>query len=143
MLTIQKYKKYFELQSMKRFSITAEKLRMNNRTEPRAANNNAYMLVKSNGQTIRINFDDILYIKGQREYVGIQLQNKRLLVYKRMKEMETLLPENFKRVHVSFIVNTDHLSRVVSNRVITAGESIPIGSSYRPVFRRYLDARTI
>jgi DNA-binding LytR/AlgR family response regulator len=126
-----------------RFIQAAEKIRMNNPPDQPSENKKSYMLAKSNGQIIRINFDDILYIKGQREYVGIQLSNKRILVYKRMKEMENLLPENFKRIHVSFIINTDYLNSVASNHIITAGQSIPIGISYRPGIHRYLNAQTI
>ncbi len=129
--------------SLQRFLMTAEKIRLNNPPENCNCDDSSHMMVKTNGQIMRINYDDILYIKGQREYVGIQLRDKRVLVYKRMKEMENTLPENFKRVHVSFIVNTHHLSSVVSNHIITAGESIPIGNSYRHVIHRYLNAQVI
>lgn len=103
----------------------------------------AFLFAKSGRQIIKIKFDDILFIKGEKEYVNIQLQKEKLLIYKRMKEMETLLPQQFKRVHISYIVNTQHISKVVMNQVLVGNIQIPISETYRDAFLQMLNERMI
>lgn len=100
-----------------------------------------FLFAKSGRQIVKINFDDILYIKGEKEYVNIQLKNEKLLIYKRMKEMEALLPAQFKRVHISYIVNTQHIQKVVMNQVQIGNAKIPVSDTYRDAFMRYLDEK--
>lgn len=100
-----------------------------------------FLFAKSGRQIVKINFDDILFIKGEKEYVNIQLKNEKLLIYKRMKEMETLLPQQFKRVHISYIVNTQHIQKVVMNQVQIGNVKIPVSDTYRDAFMLYLEGR--
>jgi len=100
-----------------------------------------FLFAKSGRQIVKVNFDDILFIKGEREYVNLQLRNEKLLIYKRMKEMETLLPPQFKRVHISYIVNTRHIQKVVMNHVQVGNASIPVSDTYRDAFMRFLEEK--
>jgi len=100
-----------------------------------------FLFAKSGRQIVKVNFDDILFIKGEREYVNLQLRNEKLLIYKRMKEMETLLPPQFKRVHISYIVNTQHIQKVVMNHVQVGNASIPVSDTYRDGFMRFLEGK--
>lgn len=106
-----------------------------------ATSQEAFLFAKSGRQIVKINFDDILYIKGEKEYVNIQLKTEKLLIYKRMKEMEVLLPVQFKRVHISYIVNTQHIQKVVMNHVQIGNTKIPVSDTYRDAFMRYLDEK--
>lgn len=45
------------------------------------------VFVKSGKKIVKIDFDEVLYIKGEKEYVSIHFKNERLLVYKRMKDI--------------------------------------------------------
>jgi DNA-binding LytR/AlgR family response regulator len=103
----------------------------------------SFLFAKSGRQIIKIKFDDILFIKGEKEYVNIQLQKEKLLIYKRMKEMEALLPQQFKRVHISYIVNTQHISKVVMNQVLVGNTQIPISETYKDAFLQMLNERMI
>jgi DNA-binding LytR/AlgR family response regulator len=105
--------------------------------------NNDSVFVKSSGQVIKIVISEILYIKGEKEYVSLHFAEKRLLIYKRMKEMEALLPDSFKRIHVSFIVNTGHIQKVVDNHVVIGSEKIPISEGYREKFLGILKRQMI
>ncbi|HWB27982.1 MAG TPA: LytTR family DNA-binding domain-containing protein [Chitinophagaceae bacterium] len=131
--------------NFKRFSQAVFKIESQNVTGPVPASPQsqqpAYLFAKSGRQIIKVNFDDILFIKGEKEYVNIQLKNEKLLVYKRMKEMETLLPSQFKRVHISFIVNTLYIQKVVMNQVVIGSAKIPVSDSYREAFLKFLDGK--
>lgn len=127
--------------SFSRFIIAAEKIKMINPKDQRDTPEDTHMFVRSRGQVLRVNYDEILYIHGEKEYVGIHFQDKRILIYKRMKEMERLLPGNFKRVHLSFIINLNYLDMVSGNYVTIGEERIPIGLSYRHAFHEYLNSR--
>ncbi len=102
----------------------------------------SYLFVKSSGQMVRINFDEIIYIKGAREYVSLHFKEKRLLIYRRMKEMEQLLPTNFIRVHVSYIINVNHLVKVAAKYAVTGSDEIPISGSYRGRLQQYIDPQS-
>ena len=110
---------------------------------PSVEKQESFLFAKSGRQIIKIKFDDILFIKGEKEYVNIQLQKEKLLIYKRMKEMEALLPPQFKRVHISYIVNTQHINKVVMNQVLVGNVAIPISESYRDAFLQLLNERMI
>jgi two-component system, LytTR family, response regulator len=95
---------------------------------------NDQLFVKSGGEMVKINFSEILYIRGEREYVSLNFKDNRLLVYKRMKEMEGSLQGNFVRVHISYIVNLDHVVKIGAKYLTIGSEKIPISRSYRTKF---------
>jgi two-component system LytT family response regulator len=101
------------------------------------------MFAKSGKQVVKIDFDDIQFIKGEKEYISLHFKNERLLIYKRMKEMEALLPPYFKRIHTSYIVNVNYITKVEMNHVLIAGESIAISENYREAFIKFLNEKTI
>jgi DNA-binding LytR/AlgR family response regulator len=126
-----------------RFNITAEKLKTLQQPSESAGADTSYLFVKSGGHIHKIFLNDVHVIRGEKEYVGIHFKDRRLLVYKRMKEMEQLLPAHFKRVHLSFIVNINHLDKIAANYVMAAGEQIPIGLSYRQSFQEFISRQLI
>jgi len=131
--------------TFKRFNQAVFKIEALSGTETITPANNApqetFLFAKSGRQIVKINFDDIVFIKGEKEYVNIQLKNEKLLIYKRMKEMEALLPRQFKRVHVSYIVNTQHIQKVINNQVQTGNTKIPVSDSYKDAFMRFLEEK--
>jgi len=106
-----------------------------------AGNNSIY--VKSSGRFIKINFEDIRYVKGEKEYASLHFENERLLIYKRLKELEKLLPENFKRVHLSYIVNTDYLNKMAPKHLYVGEEKIPVSNTYRGDLQFFLNQQTL
>lgn len=101
-----------------------------------------YIFVKAEHRLIRIFLSDIKYIEGSNEYIIIhQLKDKPLTTLMRMKNIETMLPENwFMRVHRSFIVNLNHVKVIERNRIIFDEKIyIPIGEQYKENFQKFLD----
>jgi DNA-binding LytR/AlgR family response regulator len=102
-----------------------------------------YMFVKSDKQMIRINFRDILYFEALKEYICIHTKNQKIITYKRMKELLEKLPCNFTRIHNSYIVNGDHISKVEGNSVRIENICLPIGISYKEPFAGFIQIRAL
>ncbi len=100
-----------------------------------------FMFVKSEYQSIRINYVDVLYIESMKDYIKIFLNNqpKPVLTLMTIKSMEVKLPnQDFMRVHRSFIVQLSAISGVDGNTIIINEQAIPIGDSYRKEFKRMM-----
>jgi DNA-binding LytR/AlgR family response regulator len=100
-----------------------------------------YLFVKSEYRVIRINFAEILYIEGMREYVRIHLiHDKPIMSLLSMKSLVRELPDDqFMQVHKSFIVNLSQIKIVERSRIVFGDVYIPIGDAYKEDFQKYLD----
>lgn len=103
-----------------------------------------FMFIKSDRKHIKIYYDDILYFEAQQEYAKVVLANDSpVLVYKRMKQLEELLPTNFIRIHNSFILNNNYLDFIVDNHASVKGEKLPISASYRAKLIAIIENNTL
>lgn len=95
-----------------------------------------FFFVKADKKLVKINFDEILYIEGLKDYVIIRQESGRVITLQTMKSLEERLPmQKFKRVHRSFIVNIKKITAILGNMVelMEAGKlkQLPIGKNYR------------
>ncbi len=94
-----------------------------------------FFFVKSGTSLERISYDDILYIKGERDYLKVVTHNKSLLVLLKFKYFEDFLPsDQFYRVHRSYMVAMDKIEKIQGNRIHIANAKIPMGNNYRNSF---------
>ncbi|MDE6207049.1 MAG: LytTR family DNA-binding domain-containing protein [Muribaculaceae bacterium] len=96
-----------------------------------------FITVKSEYRLVRIPVAEIEYIEGLKDYVKIYTaeSDKAILSLMSIKSLEdTLPPEQFMRVHRSFIVNIDKVRVVERNCIIMGGRAIPVSDSYRRDF---------
>ena len=102
----------------------------------------ATLFVKTDYRMVKINIPDIRYIEGMSEYLKIYLEgeDKPIITLLSMKKIESRLPENFMRIHRSYIVNLHKIQEVNKNRIIMDTETfLPIGDMYKESFQQYLD----
>ena len=102
----------------------------------------ATLFVKTDYRMVKINIPDIRYIEGMSEYLKIYLEGeeKPIITLLSMKKIETRLPENFMRIHRSYIVNLHKIQEVNKNRIIMDAETyLPVGDMYKEAFQQYLD----
>lgn len=91
-----------------------------------------YIMVKADYRLYKINFDELLYIEGQHEYVSFYTTTKRITALYSLKSLEEQLPaDQFIRVHKSYIVSIRNISEIDQLSVTVAGTKIPVGGSYR------------
>ena len=96
----------------------------------------SYILIRADYSLIKLNVADILFIEGLDDYIKIHLRNQKpLLARLTMKSMlEKLPPENFVRVHRSYIVSLVQIEKVRNKTILIAKEEIPLSSSYEAAF---------
>ena len=95
-------------------------------------------LVKSGKKIVQLQWSNICYLEGMKEYVRLVSETGKTTVYKRMKEFESLFPLGFARVHNSYIVNTHFIRQIEDNHVYLLDKKIPIGRKYRDEFLKKL-----
>ena len=84
-----------------------------------------------------LQISDIVYIRAQRNYSEIALQDDtKLVVIKLLKEFEEeLAPSGFFRPHNSYLVNTKHVQEYVRSEggwlIMTNGAEISVSKRYR------------
>ena len=104
--------------------------------------NNEFLFLKSDYKIKRINFQNILYIEGLKEYVKVytMLSDKPILSLSSLKILEIKLPaDKFMRVHRSFIVNLEKIETIDRSRIVFGNKYIPIGEQYKDKFQGFLD----
>ncbi len=104
--------------------------------------NNEFLFLKSDYKIKRINFNDILYIEGLKDYVKVFTVNstKPVLSLITMKLLESKLPgKKFLRVHRSFIVNLEKIDTIERSRIVFGKTYIPVSEQYKDKFQEYLN----
>lgn len=104
------------------------------------------VFVKVDYRYVRVKLDDIRYIKGFGEYLQIftTSQPEPMMTLSSFASMAQKLGDSFLQVHRSYIVNMDHVEQIVRNRlVMTDGEHIPVGDSYKSALSDYLRSRSV
>lgn len=95
------------------------------------------LFVRADYKLIHILFEDILLVEGLKDYIKIYtLKDKKpIITLMSLKSMEEeLIPNNFIRVHRSFIININKIRSIDKNRILIDHHQIPIGETYRKVF---------
>ncbi len=103
----------------------------------RKTENKDFFFVKTEFRIQRIDFKDILYIEGMKEYLIIKMENEKVFTLQSFKEILASLPEsNFIRVHKSYIISLNKISSIRKNKIYVGEKAIPIGSTYKDAFFR-------
>jgi len=90
------------------------------------------LVLKSGHRIYKINYSDLLYIEGQREYVTFHITKQRITTLASLKDLEEKLPSNlFIRIHKSYIVSIKHIELIDKNILHIAGQKLRIGGSYK------------
>jgi DNA-binding LytR/AlgR family response regulator len=100
-----------------------------------------YTFIKSDKKLIRLAFADIAIIRGLGNYVEIlTIDQRRIVYYKTLKELIDRLPDEFLRVHNSFIVNIRNVDFFEDNHLTIDSHRISVAKSYRECLSKRLDS---
>jgi two-component system, LytTR family, response regulator len=95
-----------------------------------------YFFVKTECRMQRVDFDDILYVEGMKEYLMIHTRSDKIMTLQNFKSIEELLPHhNFVRVHKSYIVALNKIISVEKNRISIGNSLIPVSNTYKDAFQ--------
>lgn len=96
---------------------------------------NTFLFVKSEHRLQKVMFDDILYIEGMRDYRRICMKSEKIMTLETFGHFQQHLPPNqFCRVHKSYLVSIDKIESIERDRIKILREIIPISLTYRDQF---------
>ncbi len=92
-----------------------------------------YIIIRADRKYYKINYDDLIFIEGQKAYVTFHSEGKKnVTALASLKELEDKLPEKkFIRIHKSYIVSVKKIDSLDGNMIEIAGEKLPIGKSFK------------
>ncbi|WP_207430428.1 LytR/AlgR family response regulator transcription factor [Sabulibacter ruber] len=93
------------------------------------------LFVKVDNKIIKLNLNSISFIEARGDYVVINTDNKKHIVYTTMSAIDQKLPsDQFLRIHRSFIINLKKIELIEDDSVLMQDKYIPIGGSYQSKF---------
>ncbi len=104
--------------------------------------NNRFVFVKSEYKIIKVNFEDILFCEGMKDYTQIYIKGRPepILTLNNLKSFSFKLPsEEFIRVHRSYIVSLTHIDSIARNEIYVGKKIIPIGDSFKDDFYQIIE----
>lgn len=91
-----------------------------------------FIFVKSGVQRIKLYFNDVTHIQGLKDYAIIYTYTGKILLKGSIKAMLDIFPvDRFIRVHKSFIVSIQKITRIERSRIVLNGHQIPIGRNFK------------
>ena len=102
------------------------------------------IFLKTDYRIVKVAISDIRYVEAMSEYLKVWMEGdtKPIITLLSMKKMEERLPQNFMRIHRSYIINLTKILEVNKNRVIMDRDTyLPIGDMYKETFQNYLDTK--
>ncbi len=104
-----------------------------------------YVYIKSDRKYIKLNFSNILYIEGLKDYVIVYTgDNNKYITAMNIKTIYNQLPaEIFFRVSKSYIININNITEIDNDFVKIDLKEIPIGRTYKEEFLNYINKHLI
>jgi DNA-binding LytR/AlgR family response regulator len=109
--------------------------------ETKAGPNNGqeYIFIKVGHQIRKVATPDILFVEGMKDYLRIHTREEKIMTLLNFAKLEELLPpQDFARVHRSFLVAIDKIDHIEKNRIRIADQVIPISDTYADAFHKRL-----
>lgn len=91
-----------------------------------------HIFIKTEYRIQKVDLGAISYIEGMRDYIAIHTGAGKILSLESMKNMEDLLPpDQFIRIHKSYLINRDKIDYIERGRVVINKLYLPIGETYK------------
>jgi len=128
--------KAYELYNLRKKNELSSNLTLERNSEHQAD----YFMIKVEYSTVKVDFKDIQYIEGLKDYVKIYTGPRPILTKTTMKNIEEKLSsDNFVRIHKSYIVSISHIKAIENNRVLIGDKRIPVGEQYKEAFYKIVN----
>jgi DNA-binding LytR/AlgR family response regulator len=99
------------------------------------SNTEDFLFIKADRRYYKINFRDIRYIEGLKDYVVIYTQQQKLLTAMNLKTIHQKIPQTtFLRASKSYLVNKDHVDSFDNHSIYIGESEIPLGEVYKKEF---------
>jgi two-component system, LytTR family, response regulator len=96
-----------------------------------SADTTDHLFIKTGYEQQKVFYDDILYIEATGNYVSFVLSDRTILSRSTFIEVSSLLPaDKFVRVHRSYMVAVNKISKVERQQVSVDKHTIPVSEAY-------------
>lgn len=96
-----------------------------------------FLIVRSEKKFYKVNFADIKYIEGLKDYVIIYTKSQKIIASMNLKTIHQKIPlSNFIRVSKSYVINSDHIISFDSYSISFDDKEVPIGEIYKEHFMK-------
>ncbi|MBH2004773.1 MAG: response regulator transcription factor [Sphingobacteriia bacterium] len=98
-------------------------------------NTGDFMIIKSERRFHKINFVDIRFIEGLKDYVVIYTGNQKLITAMNLKTIHQKMPQHlFLRVSKSYVININFIDSFDHHNIYLGETEIPLGDVYKKGF---------
>lgn len=98
-----------------------------------------HLFIRDKGGLLKVRFSDILFLEADGNYTTIQLANAKYTLRSTLKNAEEQLPtERFFRIHKSYIINLQEITKIDSSIVVVGKTPLPIGRAYQELLMKKL-----
>ena len=102
---------------------------------------NSFLYFRADRKMVKVYFNDILFIEALKDYIKIVTNNKIIVTkYVLATLVELLPPEEFLRIHKSYIVAISKIESYNAEIIHIAKHELPIGRLYKYDVSRVLNA---
>jgi DNA-binding LytR/AlgR family response regulator len=106
---------------------------------PESPEERNYIIIKADFKFYKVNYDDLIYMEGQSEYVTFHTAQRNITGYYTLKNLVEQLPASrFVRIHKSYIVSIHHIDIVENNAIQIGKIKLPVGASFKDEVMRVL-----
>ena len=99
------------------------------------------IVIRYNRVNHSIFLSNILYIESLSDYIKVVTLDDEIVTKERISTINSRLPPYFKRIHRSFIVNSQKVSSYNSEFIKVGGSQIPISRTYKKEIITYLNKK--
>jgi hypothetical protein len=107
---------------------------------PTATHEKVFLHVRSDRKMMQLDTKEILYVESMDNYVKIHTINGVIITKEKISKLEVRLPEQFIRVHRSFLVNRYHVDSFTKEKLVIGEIEIPISRTYKDSLFANLEA---
>lgn len=99
------------------------------------SNTGEFLFIKADRRFYKLNFSEIKFIEGLKDYVVIHTKTQKLITAMNLKTIHQKLPaETFMRVSKSYVVNLSCIDSFDNHNIYVDESEIPLGEVYRAAF---------
>ena len=99
------------------------------------------IVIRYNRVNHSIFLSNILYIESLSDYIKVVTLDDEIVTKEKISKIISRLPPYFKRIHRSFIVNSQKVSSYNSEFITVEGSQIPISRTYKKEIITYLNKK--
>jgi DNA-binding LytR/AlgR family response regulator len=101
------------------------------------SNTNDFLFIKSDRRFYKLNFEEIKFIEGLKDYVVIHTKTQKLITAMNLKTIHLKIPgDKFLRVSKSYVVNINFIDSFDNHNIYIDESEIPLGEVFRSEFFR-------